>query len=354
MKTRAVKTGAVKSAGRTLRHLRARVTRTEAATLLERAERWAKHHWRSALLATSGLALLAVSLPARAQASGEGFFGQILESLSDATQGWAAFLLNGSASSPGVAFQIFYVCLILQVIYLGFQTALRAMGRETMPLLQVAARQLPILILLYATLFLWPEWGVAPQRLFFDLGREMTGYEEGLEPDVLAAAAMGLGQVFSSPKLFLFNAPLWPNPFFLIYIVFVMTAVLALMAIAVRALLLTVEGHLLASIGPVPFAFSGFYVTAGLADNYLRWGLKFGVEYWLTMLFVKLGADFAATWAAELEGISAFDQPQVFVFVIRNTVMMVAWALLAIRLPGKAANELVHLWTPGIREGLRA
>ncbi len=324
------------------------------SAVLERAERWAKCNWRTTLAVVSGLALLVVSLPARAQSTESGFFGRILESLGDATQEWAAFLLNGSASSPGVAFKIFYTCLVLQVIYLGLQTAQRAMGRETMPLLQVVTRQLPILILLYATLFLWPQWGAAPQRIFFDLGREMTGYENGLEPDVLAAAGMGLLQVITSPKLFLFNAPLWPNPFFLIYIIFVLATVGALLAIAVRALMLTVEGHLLATIGPVPFAFSGFYVTAGLADNYLRWGLKFGIEYWLTMLFVKLGAGFAASWAAELEGLSAFDQPQIFVFVMRNTVMMVAWALLAIRLPAKAANELVQMWTPGIREGLRA
>ena len=344
----------MKRRARVLRPLRDSMARERLAEALARVERTVKRHRRLLLVAASSLALLAVSLPVRAQSSDSGFFSRILESLGQATQDWAAFLLNGSASAPGAAFQIFYVCLVLQVIYLGLQTALRAMGRETLPLHQVLARQLPILILLYATLFLWPQWGVAPQRIFIDLGAEMTGYDEGLEPDVLAAAALGLFQLINSPKLFLFNAPLWPNPFFLVYLTFLLITVLALLAIGVRALLLTVEGHLLATVGPVPFAFSGFHLTAGLADNYLRWGLKFGVEYWLTMLFVKLGANFAATWAAELEGLSAFDQPQIFVFVIRNTVMMVAWALLAIRLPAKAANELVHLWTPGIREGLRA
>ena len=43
----------------------------------------------------------------------------------------------------------------------------------------------------------------------------------------------------------------------------------------------------------------------------------------------------------------------IFVLVLRITATSVAWALLTIRLPMKFANEIVHLWTPGIAEGLK-
>ena len=55
-------------------------------------------------------------------------------------------------------------------------------------------------------------------------------------------------------------------PFFLVYVVFALITVGSLLAIALRTLMLTVEGHLLATLGPVPFAFSGFRFTASLAD----------------------------------------------------------------------------------------
>ena len=44
----------------------------------------------------------------------------------------------------------------------------------------------------------------------------------------------------------------------------------------------------------------------------------------------------------------------VAVNVLRIVLLItVAWALLAIRLPMKVANEFVHLWKPGIPEGLK-
>lgn len=189
--------------------------------------------------------------------------------------------------------------------------------------------------------------------LFIGLGQEATGLHDGLEPDVLAATAYGLTQIFLSPKLVLFNNPFVPNPFTLIYILFVLATVASLLAVALRTLMLTVEGHLLATLGPIPFAFSGFRYTASLADNYVRYAAKFGIEYMMLLFFVDLGANFAATWAAELEEFSAFQQGEIFVFVLRITATAVAWALLTIRLPAKIANELVHMWTPGIAEGLR-
>ena len=73
----------------------------------------------------------------------------------------------------------------------------------------------------------------------------------------------------------------------------------------------------------------------------------------MLLFFVDLGSGFAATWAAELEQISAFRQDEIFVFVLRITATSIAWALLSIRLPMKVANEFIHLWTPGIAEGLK-
>ncbi len=301
----------------------------------------------------TALALVALAFPAAAQSPGTGFFGQILASLTTATSQWAVFLLNGQGSSPGVAVVIFGLCLILQVVYLGYRILFSAAGGTPIPLGPTLARQLLILIFLSAVLWLWPQMGPAPMSLFIGLGQDVTGLDNGLEPDVLAATAYGLMQIFVSPKLFLFTSPVFPNPFTLIYLVFALATVGSLLAIALRALMLTVEGHLLVTLGPIPFAFSGFRYTASLADNYVRYAAKFGIEYMLLLFFVDLGANFAATWAAELEQLSAFQRGQIFVFVLRITATAVAWALLAIRLPTKIANEFVHLWTPGIAEGLR-
>ena len=301
----------------------------------------------------TAMLLVVLALPVTAQTSSGGFFGQILASLTDATDEWAVFLLNGEGSSPGAAMAIFGLCLVLQVAYLGYRVLFSAAGGTPIPLGETLARQLLILIFLSATLWLWPRMGAAPMSLFIGLGQEATGLDKGLEPDVLAATAYGLMQVFISPKLFLFTSPVFPNPFTLIYLLFALTTIGSLLAIALRALMLTVEGHLLTTVGPIPFAFSGFRFTASLADNYVRYAAKLGIEYMLLLFFVDLGANFAATWAAELERISAFQQGEIFVFVLRITATSVAWALLAIRLPMKIANEFIHLWTPGIAEGLR-
>lgn len=300
----------------------------------------------------TALALVVVALPASAQIPGGGFFGQILTGLSAATNAWAVFLLNGQGSSPGAAIVIFGLCLILQVAYLGYRILLSAAGGTPIPLGQTLARQLLILVFLSAALWLWPRMGAAPMALFIGLGQEVTGLDNGVEPDVLAATAIGMLQIFLSPKLILFNNPVF-TPFFLIYAVFTIATIAALLAIALRALMLTVEGHLLVSLGPIPFAFSGFRFTASLADNYLRYAAKFGIEYMALLFFLDLGAGFAASWAAELEQLSAFQQGQIFVFVLRITATSIAWALLTVRLPMKLANELVHLWTPGIAEGLK-
>ncbi len=294
-----------------------------------------------------------LALPARAQGSSGSFFGQILTGLGRATDEWAQFLLNGQGNSPGVAIVIFGLCVVLQVVYFGYRTLLGAIGQSTFPLGQTLVRQLLILIFLSATLWLWPRMGVAPMSIFIGIGKDVTGLTEGLEPDVLAATAYGMLQIFISPKLFLFNSPAFPNPFILIYVLFALVTIGSLLAIALRTLMLTVEGHLLATLGPIPFSFSGFRYTASLADNYIRYAAKFGIEYMMLLFFVDLGANFAATWAAELEQISAFRQDQIFVFVLRITATSVAWALLSIRLPMKIANEFVHLWTPGIAEGLK-
>ncbi len=301
----------------------------------------------------TALALLLLALPAAAQNPGTGFFGQILASLTSATSHWAAFLLNGQGSSPGAALVIFGLCLVLQVAYLGYRILLSAAGGTPMPLGPTLARQLLVLVFLSAVLWLWPQMGAAPMGLFIGLGQEATGLHNGLEPDVLAATAYGLMQVFVSPKLFLFTSPVFPNPFTLIYLVFALATIGSLLAIALRALMLTVEGHLLVTLGPIPFAFSGFRYTASLADNYVRYAAKFGIEYMLLLFFVDLGGNFAATWAAELEQLSTFQQGEIFVFILRITATSVAWALLAIRLPMKIANGFVHLWTPGIAEGLK-
>ena len=303
--------------------------------------------WLASLVVVALLAL-----PASAQPE-EGFFGAILESLREATDEWAVFLLDGTSSPPGAAFVIFSLCLVLQVAYLGYRTLFSAVGREPFPLGPTVGRQLVIVLFLLATLWLWPRLGVAPMTLFIDLGKDATGLERGIEPDVLAATALGLFQIFLSPKLFLFNSPIVPNPFTLIYFVFILATIAALLTIALRAFMLTVEGHLLAAVGPIPFAFSGFRYTAGLADNYIRYAAKFGIEYMLLLFFLDLGGNFAATWAAELEEISVFEQGEVFVFVLRITATAIAWALLAVRLPMKIAGEFIHLWTPGIAEGLR-
>ncbi len=300
----------------------------------------------------AALALLALALPARAQGSGGGFFGQILISLEEATSKWAVFLLNGQDDSPGAAIVLFGLCVVLQVAYFGYRALLAALGQSAFPLGQTLARQILILVFLSATLWLWPQMGAAPMSIFIGLGQDATGLD-GVEPDVLAATALGMMQVFLSPKLFLFTNPIFPNPFILVYIVFALATVVSLLAIALRTLMLTVEGHLLATLGPVPFAFSGFRYTASLADNYIRYAAKFGIEYMMLLFFVDLGANFAATWAAELEQISIFRQDQIFVFVLRITATSVAWALLTIRLPMKVASEFVHLWTPGIAEGLK-
>ncbi|MCP3960780.1 MAG: type IV secretion system protein [bacterium] len=297
----------------------------------------------------SALALVFLALPARAQSTG--FFGQIVTSLQEASDEWVVFLLG--ADPPGAALGIFGLCLILQVAYVGYRTLLGAIGQTPFPLGQAVARQLLILIFLALTLWFWPRMGVAPMTLFIGLGKSATGLENGIEPDVLAATAFGLLQIFLSPKLFLFNTTVVMGPFTLLYIVFVVATLASMLAIALRALMLTVEGHLLAVLGPIPFAFSGFRLTAGLADNYIRYAAKFGIEYMLLLFFVDLGAGFAATWAAELEQISAFQQDEIFVFVLRITATSLAWALLSIRLPMKVASEFIHLWTPGIAEGLK-
>ncbi len=301
----------------------------------------------------TALALLLLAFPVTAQSSGGSFFGQILASLTVATNEWAVFLLNGQGSSPGAALVIFGLCLVLQVAYVGYRVLFSAVGGTPIALGEALARQLLILVFLSATLFLWPRMGAAPMSLFIGLGQDVTGLQDGLEPDVLAATAFGMMQIFLSHKLFLFTSPVFPNPFTLIYVVFALATIGSLLAIALRVLMLTVEGHLLTSLGPIPFAFSGFRFTASLADNYVRYGVKFGIEYMLLLFFVDLGANFAATWAAELEQLSAFQQGEIFVFVLRITATSVAWALLAIRLPMKLANEFVHLWTPGIAEGLK-
>ncbi len=299
------------------------------------------------------LALLALAIPARAQGTGGGFFGQILISLTEATDTWADFLLNGQDGSPGAAIVLFGLCVVLQAAHLGYRTLLAAIGKSPFPLGETLARQVLILVFLSAVLWLWPRMGVAPMSVFIGIGQDVTGLTDGLEPDVLAATAYGMMQIFMSPKLFLFTSPAFPNPFVLVYVLFALITVGSLLAIALRTLMLTVEGHLLATLGPVPFAFSGFRYTASLADNYIRYAVKFGIEYMMLLFFVDLGANFAATWAAELQQISFFRQDQIFVFVLRITATSMAWALLAIRLPMKIANEFVHLWTPGIAEGLK-
>ncbi len=294
--------------------------------------------------------LLVVALPASAQ--NNGFFGLILAGLTTATNQWAVFLLNGQGSSPGAAFIIFGLCLVLQVVYFGYRILFSAAGGTPFPIGPTLARQLLILIFFSATLWFWPRMGVAPMTLFIGLGKEVTGLHGGIEPDVLAATAFGLLQIFLSPKLVLFSSVGFP-PFALLYVVFTLATIASLLAIGLRALMLTVEGHLLATLGPIPFAFSGFRYTAGLADGYIRYAAKFGIEYMLLLFFVGLGGNFAATWAAELDQISAFQQDQVFVFVLRITATSVAWALITIRLPMKIAGEFVQLWTPGVAEGLK-
>lgn len=305
---------------------------------------------RSRTLAWAGtaLVLLMLALPTAAQPDTGGFFGQILRSLRQATDKWLIALLH----PPGIAFEIFRLCLVLQALYLGYRLLFSSPGGTKMPLGQVLPRQLLILVFLSAVLWQWDVMGLGPSAVFIGLGQDVTGLDQGVEPDVLAATAIGMLQIFLSPKLILFNNPLFP-PFVLFYVVFTLATIGSLLAIAVRALMLTVEGHLLATIGAVPFAFSGFRYTAPLADNYIRYAVKFGIEYMLLLFFVDLGGNFAATWAAELQAISAFDQGQIFALVLRITATSIAWAFLAIRLPSKFANEIVHMWTPNIAEGLK-
>ena len=299
----------------------------------------------------TGCVLLALALPSAAQPASGGFFGQILTGLQSATDQWVIYLL--SHSPPGVAFAIFGLCLILQVAYFGYRVLISAAGGTPMPLGQALARQLLILVFLASILWHWDEMGIAPMAIFTGLGQDVTGLDRGIEPDVLAATAIGMMQIFLSPKLILFTNPAAPTPFVLFYFLFALATVGSLLAIAVRALMLTVEGHLLATLGAIPFAFSGFRYTAPLADGYIRYAVKFGIEYMLLLFFLDLGGHFAASWAAELAQLSAFQQGQIFVFILRITATAIAWALLAIRLPAKFANEIVHLWTPGIGEALK-
>ncbi len=301
--------------------------------------------WKSACFV--GVVLLLLLNAPRSDAQVGGFFGAFLDSWSGATASWASKLIGPGRGVYG----IFYWCFALQVMLIGARWGIAVVEGKTTNFWSVLIRQFPVMMFLYGVLLLWPSYGgLLPVDFFVEIGKELSGYEQGIDSEELAGGAFGMVRLYTT--LVVFKSLLFPNPLSIFYIIFLVVTVFAYFAVAVRTLFLTLEGNVLATIGPIPVALGAWSVTAGFADNYFRYCARFGLEYMLTMLMVSAGANLGRSWQAELADISNFRQDLIFVFVAKISVVAVVWMLLVVRLPSKMAAGLIHFWTPGIKEAL--
>lgn len=295
------------------------------------------------VLAVLVLALAFVPLAGAQDTTG---FQVLLDALSAASAVWTDLLLN-----RGLVFQIYGACIALEVAFLGYNIQFGSLKNQPMPWASIY-RQLGIIAFAGFVLLAWPQLGGSVQGFFIGIATEATGLSS-VSPEALAAPAVGIFSALMNPRFLLFYVALIPVfQIFLIVILLVMAFALA--SVGIRALLLVVESHLLMTVGPIPFALAAWSPTAALADHYLRYAARLGIEWMILYLILDMGTELGPFFETRLQSISAWQLTTLFMELFWMAVTAVAYAWAAIRLPSKFASEIVHLWRPGIAEGMKS
>ena len=292
------------------------------------------------------LSVLAVLFLAAPETGAQSLHDPFLELLTAATVTWADYILNA-----GFALRLYGACFVLQLTFIGYRIAIRTRSDNEFPWAAIT-RQLGILAFAGFVLLNWPSWGATLQTFFINIGKEATDLPGGVSLGSLNAAALGMFTIFLSPKFLIF-ATVGIGFYQIFFIIFALGITFALAAVGIRAVILTIESYILVTIGPVPFALVAWHPTSTFADNYLRYAARLGIEYMLLLLFISIGADLGAYWEAQLDEIPAWNLFALTKLLFSLFIGGIIWAWSAIRLPIKVANELVYLWRPGLREGMK-
>ena len=292
------------------------------------------------------LSLFAALLLAVPNTGAQSLHDPFLDLLTGATATWAEYILNA-----GFALRLYGACFVLQLTFIGYRIAIRTRGDKEFPWATIT-RQLGILGFAAFVILNWPSWGATLQTFFINIGKEATGFPGGVSLGSLNAAALGMFTIFLSPKFLVFST-VGIGFYQVFFVLFSLGITLALAAVGIRAVILTIESYILVTVGPIPFALVAWYPTSTLADNYLRYAARLGIEYMLLLLFISMGADLGTYWQAQLDEIPPWNLFALTKLLFQLFIGGIIWAYAAIRLPIKVANELVYLWRPGLHEGMK-
>lgn len=287
-----------------------------------------------------------LSVPARAQNVED--VGGLLEELNFASTQWVTYLVSGTG---GAAYKIFLACLALQFAWVGYRLLRVSQGHEAQfSVMALAMQRLPVIAGLLVVLLFWSSFGLMAADPFLKIGTGVTGIN-AFDPGGMMGQALGvikelIENTSGGPQFFFSLVPI-------LQLIMAVTIFAGFGAISIRAFLLTVEGNFVTSVGPIACSLGPWSVTAGMADNYFRYTAKFGLEYMGFMFFLSVGQNLPKVFGQTLADIGAWDSSEAFVAIGNMVLITLAWAIAAWVLPKKAAENLVHMWTPGIAEAMK-
>jgi TrbL/VirB6 plasmid conjugal transfer protein len=271
---------------------------------------------------------------------------EVVEALAAATEPWIDFFLN-----RGFVLRFYAILIALQLVFVGIAFLEKRRGGLPFPK-ALLFRQMGVLIFGGVVLVGWSSWGAAVPRFFIGAGSAVTG-QEGITLEGLMGSAFSALAIFFDKKFLIIvmvGAAL--NVFQWLYLLLVILIVGSLFAVAVKGLLLTIEAHVLATVGPIPWACSAFGPTAGLADNYLRYGARLGLEYMLYMLFISMAGPLSDYWREQIDQVRYWQFERLIEVMVMIAVLNMAWAWAAVRMPSKLASGIIHLWKPGLEKAM--
>lgn len=301
---------------------------------------------RAALLILSAAILGTWLVPHAVAQGGNDPYRHLLEILNASTADWGNILLN-----QGLVFRIYAASIILQFLFFGYSIAYGPLRNEPFPWASIY-RQLGIIFFAGFVLLAWPMLGGSIQAFFLSIAHEATGVD-AVSPTALTASGLGILATLLHPKFLIFFLGLMPFFQFLFLFILIVLMV-ALASVGVRALLLVVESYLLVTIGVIPFSLAPWSPTTAFADHYLRYAARLGIEWMLLIMIVHMGSELGPYFQGRLDQIGFWEISALFTELFWITVTAVVFAWSAVRLPTKFANELVHLWRPGLQEAMRS
>ena len=322
-----------------------------SALLRERGRRWlswavSEKGLRCVVLCLSVVVIALWARRMEGQGPGDVQPEQLVEILAAATAPWIDFFLN-----RGFVLRLYGILIALQLAFVGIRFLEKRRSGLPFPK-SLIFRQMGVLIFGGVVLLGWSSWGAVVPRFFIGAGSGATG-QEGITLEGLMGSAFSALAIFFDKKflaIVMVGAAL--QIFQWLYLLLVILIVGSLFVVAVRGMLLTIEAHVLVTVGPIPWAGSAFGPTAGLADNYLRYGARLGLEYMLYMLFVSMAGPLSDYWRAQIDQVQYWQFARLIELMVTIAVLNVAWAYSTVRMPAKLANGLIHLWKPGIEKAM--